>query len=176
MVFSAIARRFVFSGGVAIAMSVSSAQADWDFEVVTDKFNDRQTVVASSDEPLEDIAISFECRNGRDFFFVLDTQQYLAKKKRSFKLHYRVDSQKSKTVKMRAFTNSSAGGLNDLNALEVANDIIGGRTIALRAVASSKDEYEATISLEQSIEAIVRTARACQIGLARPFDDAIPIR
>jgi len=79
-----------------------------------------------------------------------------------------VDAEKSKKIKMRTFTNSSTGGMNRYEALEMANDILGGKKLLARVISSSHDEFDAEISLDGSFDVILKTARACGLFIEHP--------
>ncbi len=51
--------------------------------------------------------------------------------------------------------------MNKYEALEMANDVLGGKTLLVRVISSDQDEYDAEISLEGSYDAILETAKAC---------------
>jgi hypothetical protein len=151
---------------------LSSAHAQtWAFEQRQDKFTDKKHFIASATDlsigSKEKVKIAFECRNESRFVFTVSTDRYLADKEELFEFRYRVDAEKSKKIKMRAFTNSSMGGMNRYEALEMANDILGGKKLLARVISSSHDEFDAEISLDGSSDVIFKTARACGLFVER---------
>ncbi len=153
----------------SFALAANASAQSWALKEVTDKFTDKQYVIAtnnSSARPGEPFKVSFECRNKRDFVFTVDTGKRLGGKQQDFKLYYRADGKKTQKVRMVTFTNSNTGGMNKFKAVEIANDFLNADSLIIRAVAANRDEYDAEISLAGAYEPIVRAVVACGMSIS----------
>ena len=153
----------------SFVFSASASAQNWAYKEVTDKFTDKQYVIATNNggaRPDDLFKVSFECRNKRDFVFTLDTGERLGDKQQNFELYYRADGKKTQKVRMVTFTNSNTGGMNKTKAVEIANDFLNADSMIVRAVSADKDEYDAEISLAGAYEPIVRAVVACGMSIS----------
>ncbi len=154
----------------SIAFTAGAAAQSWVYKEVTDKFTDKRHVIATNNGVAADargpFKVSFECRNNREFVFTVDAGQRLGQKNYPFKFYYRADGEKTQKVRMVTFTNSNTGGMNKLEAVDIANDFLNADKLIVRAVSSDNDEYDAEISLAGAYEPIVRTVVACGMSIA----------
>jgi len=157
---------------IVASFSFASAAAaeTWVYKEVTDKFTDKKHVIATNNglalSGREAFKLSFECRNGREFVFTLDAGHRLGEKKDGFKFYYRADGQRTQKVRMVTFTNSNTGGMNKIDAVDIANDFLNADRLIVRAVSADNDEYDAEISLDGAYSSIVRTVVACGMSIA----------
>lgn len=155
-----------------LAASLSPAAAQiWTSKEVVDKFTDKVHVIATNDGATllgsERFKVSFECRNKKDFVFTVDTYHELGGKDVEFKFQYRPDKKKKKKIEMRTFSNSSTGGMNTLDAIDVVNDILNADRLIVRAISEDRDEFDAEISLIGAKAPIIEAVTACGLTVKR---------
>ncbi len=150
---------------VIAMMGHASAETAWKYSEVEDKFTDKIHNIASITNKLpassESFKANFECRNGKDFAFSLYTDKNLGDRNGPLKIQYRVDDKRSKTVRMRIFSNSETGGMNKADAIDIANDVLNAERLRLRVIADNGDQFDAEISLENARRPILKTVEAC---------------
>ena len=164
-------KRAIFLSVVCSLTIGQAFAADWTHSIRRDKFTDAVHVLATNTtnewSSSERFRVSFECREGKDFVFSIDAFERLGNKREKFDFVYRVDKGPTKRVRLSVFTNSNTGGLTKTDALHIANDVLGGQTMTVRAISTRKDEFDAQIDLSGSIAAIFKSAKACGMSLSR---------
>ena len=91
---------------------------------------------------------------------------FLTGKDEAFEFQYRIDNAKSKTIQMRAFAHSNNGGMTTKHAKKIAMEILGGQSMAVRAIGWSNDFFDAEISLKGAGKAVRRVLSDCLIQIA----------
>ena len=112
----------------------ATAETGWEYREVADNFTDETHHIASIKNlppfSSDGFKASFECRNGKEFVFALYTGKNLGVRNELFKAQYRVDDKRSKSLPMRIFTNTETGGMNKLDAINIANDVLNAKKTA----------------------------------------------
>lgn len=154
----------------SFVFAASAAAQNWTYKDITDKFTDKRHVIATNNGVAANarapFRVSFECRDNKQFVFTVDAGQHLGGKSAPFKFYYRAEGKKTQKVRMVTFTNSNTGGMNKLEAVEIANDFLNADKLIVRAVSSDNDEYDAEISLAGAYEPIVKAVVACGMSIS----------
>ena len=157
---------FVCVGAIATS---AYAETGWRFETIKDPFTDKVRYVSSGQARADDsdFRVSFECLDGRDFFFTVKTQSDLTARSAPFGVQYRVDDRKPRKVKMWTYSNSAAGGVNERSAVEIVNDVLNADRLRVRAFAENGDYHDADISLRGASSAILEAVKACGLNVQK---------
>lgn len=164
--------RKLYLSSVAIffaSMSYAAAETTWEYSEIKDEFTDKTHHVAlikdTSTSSSDYFRAGFECRNGRDFVFTIDANEYLGGRNQPFRVRYRVDNKRAKTIKMRTFSNSETGGMNSFSAIDIANDFLNAKRMRLRTIAINGDRYDTELSLTNSRDTILKAVEACGLNV-----------
>ena len=166
-------KNLYLSGTALLLASIApaSAETSWEYRVINDGFTDKTHHVATvnnlSLSPSENFRAGFECRGGKQFVFTVRANRNLGGRNKPFKLDYRADDKRVKSVKMRTFTNSDSGGLNRIRAIDVANDFINAERIRVRMITKNGDQFSTELSVENATPSILQAVQACGLTVGQ---------
>ncbi len=166
-------KNLYLSGTALLLASIApaSAETSWEYRVINDGFTDKTHHVATvnnlSLSPSEEFRAGFECRNGKQFVFTVRANRNLGGRNKPFKLDYRADDKRVKSVKMRTFTNSESGGLNRIRAIDVANDFLNAERLRVRMITKNGDQFSTELSVENAAPSILQAVQACGLTVGQ---------
>ncbi len=166
-------KNLYLSGTALLLASIAPANAEtsWEYREINDGFTDKPHHVASvnnlSLSTPENIRASFECRGGKQFVFTVRANRNLGGRNKPFKIDYRVDDKRVKTVKMRTFTNSDSGGLNRIRAIDVANDFLNAERLRVRMITRNGDRFSTELSVDNAAPSILQAVKACGLTVGQ---------
>ena len=141
----------------------------WRYTTNKNKFDDKISTTAwaytANYKYQNNFSVGFKCAEGR-LHFEIDVGTFITGKGESFEFQYRVDNQKTKTIKMKTFSHSNNGGTTYHSAKKIATDIIGGKKMAARAIGWSNEFFDADISLAEANVTVTRVFEDCLIHIA----------
>lgn len=148
-----------------VSMSANAYDSKvWRYSVGKDKLNDDEYSNAYSSSVKyrynNYFKLNFRCNKG-DVRFEVSTGTLIQSKGRPFSFIYRVDKRPSQKIKMKTYSNQGQGGYTYDSAVKVANDILGGTSIFVRAITWNNEYLEANIPLKSSDSNIKKVFSDC---------------
>ena len=138
--------------------------AEWRYHKDKDKLTDEEYSFAygysSKYKYNNDFTVSFLCQGGQ-VRFEIDADTLIKSKNKPFVFTYRIDSKPAQAIEMKTFSNQGEGGYTYDDAETVANDILGGNRMFVRAITWNNDYLETTISLAESDHNIKKVFSDC---------------
>ena len=166
-------KNLYLSGTALLLASIApaSAETSWEYREINDGFTDKTHHVATvnnlSHSRSDQLRASFECRGGKEFVFTIRSNRDLGGRNKPFKLDYRADDKRVKSIKMRTFTNSDFGGLNRIRAIDVANDFLNAERLRVRMINRNGDQFSTELSVENAAPAILQAVKACGLAIGQ---------
>ncbi len=166
-------KNLFISGTAMLVASIvpANAETSWEYREIVDGFTDKTHHVASvnnlSLSPSEYFRAGFECRNSKELVFTVRVNRNLGGRNKPFRLEYRADDKRAKSVKMRTFTNSEEGGLNRIKAITIANDFINAERLRVRMITRNGDRFDTELSVENATPTILSAVKACGLSVGR---------
>lgn len=166
-------KNLYLSGTALLLASIAPASAEtaWEYREINDGFTDKTHHVATvnnlSLSPSEKLRAGFECRNGKEFVFTIGSNRNLGGRNKPFRLEYRADDKRVKSVKMRTFSNSDTGGMNKFSAVKIANDFLNADRLRVRMITKNGDRFNTELSVENAAPSILKAVSACGLYIGQ---------
>ena len=153
---------------IAILSSSSVEANSWVYKQDSEKLTDKQYSYAfgyaSDYEYNNDFTVSFQCSDGK-VRFEINVDKMIESKGKEFSFAYRVDYHKAREITLRTFSNNSEGGYTYDNVQQIAQDMIGGNKMFVRAITWNNNYLEANIYLAGADSAIRKVFSDCGVSL-----------
>ena len=166
-------KNLYLSGTALLLASIApaSAETSWEYRVINDGFTDKTHHIASvnnlSLSPSENLKAGFECRGGKQFVFTVRTKRNLGGRNKPFKIDYRADDKRVKSIKMRTFSNSEPGGLKRIRAIDIANDFLNADRLRVRMITKNGDRFSTELSVDNAAPSILQAVKACGLSVGQ---------
>lgn len=170
---------YIFASTFLLILFTSnkSDAANWIYKQDADKFTDSKYSYAAGFafdyKYNNDFTVSFRCSNSQ-IRFEINADTLINSKNDEFSFSYRVDKRTPREIKMRTYTNDGQGGYTYSNIKGIANDILGGHNIFVRAITWNNEYLDAKISLSGSDNAIKKVFSDCNTSLNSSLNDTDP--
>lgn len=108
--------------------------------------------------------VAFQCIE-KEIQFYINADTFITSKGEEFSFFYRVDAQERRQLSMRTFSNSNQSGYTLDNVEQIAKDMLGGRSMFVRAVTWDNDYLETRVYMDGANYKIRKVFYDCGISL-----------
>jgi len=165
--FGRIMGVFLMASATSVVAETLQEVNSWTFHHEWDKLNNAKYTLARSPLPprglYDRLRMDIVCKENK-LQFVLDANSLLASKDRAFEFEYKIDKRTPVTITMRG-NSDRRHGYTDENVDKIAQDMLNGQTIFIRAHTMIRTVLVSLISLEGAEQPIQQVLIDCGVTL-----------
>jgi len=158
---------FLMASATSVVAETLQEVNSWTFHHEWDKLNNAKYTLARSPLPprglYDRLRMDIVCKENK-LQFVLDANSLLASKDRDFEFEYKIDKRTPVTITMRG-NSDRRHGYTDENVDKIAQDMLNGQTIFIRAHTMIRTVLVSLISLEGAEQPIQQVLIDCGVTL-----------
>ena len=166
--FGRIMGVFLMASTTSVVAETQQEMNSWTFHHEWDKLNNVRYTLARSPLPqhglYDRLRMEVVCKENK-LQFVLDANSLLASKGRAFEFEYQINKRTPVTIMLRG-ASDKRHGYTDENVDKIAQDMLNGQTIFIRAHTMIRKVLTSLISLEGAEQPIQQVLLDCGVNLS----------